>query len=63
LRARLANAARTATALFVLIGGEPHTQWLPGTVQRRYGYVLGGRYRHLAFFTVFGRNYGLALNL
>ena len=32
-----------ATALFVLIGGEPHTQWLPGTVQRRWGYVLTGR--------------------
>jgi thioredoxin reductase (NADPH) len=32
-----------ATALFVLIGGEPHTQWLPEAVQRRYGYVLTGR--------------------
>jgi thioredoxin reductase (NADPH) len=32
-----------ATALFVLIGGEPRTQWLPETVQRRYGYVLTGR--------------------
>jgi thioredoxin reductase (NADPH) len=32
-----------ATALFVLIGGEPHTQWLPAAVQRRYGYVLTGR--------------------
>ena len=29
--------------LFVLIGGEPHTQWLPGTVQRRWGYILTGR--------------------
>ena len=26
-----------ATALFVLIGGEPRTQWLPETVQRRWG--------------------------
>jgi thioredoxin reductase (NADPH) len=33
----------TATALFVLIGGEPRTQWLPETVQRRWGYVLTGR--------------------
>ena len=32
-----------AAALFVLIGGEPRTQWLPGTVQRRWGYVLTGR--------------------
>jgi len=32
-----------ATALFVLIGGEPRTRWLPETVQRRYGYVLTGR--------------------
>jgi len=32
-----------ATALFVLIGGEPRTQWLPDTVQRRYGYLLTGR--------------------
>jgi thioredoxin reductase (NADPH) len=40
-RGRLERAP--ATALFVLIGGEPHTQWLPETVQRRYGYVLTGR--------------------
>jgi thioredoxin reductase (NADPH) len=32
-----------AAALFVLIGGEPRTQWLPGTVQCRWGYVLTGR--------------------
>ena len=32
-----------ASALFVLIGGEPRTQWLPGTVQLRDGYVLTGR--------------------
>jgi thioredoxin reductase (NADPH) len=32
-----------AAALFVLIGGEPRTQWLPETVQLRWGYVLTGR--------------------
>ena len=32
-----------AAALFVLIGGEPRTQWLPDTVQRTWGYVLTGR--------------------
>ena len=32
-----------ADALFVLIGGEPCTQWLAGTVQRRHGYILTGR--------------------
>ena len=32
-----------AAALFVLIGGEPRTQWLPGTVQCRWGYALTGR--------------------
>jgi thioredoxin reductase (NADPH) len=32
-----------AAALFALIGGEPRTQWLPGTVQLREGYVLTGR--------------------
>lgn len=32
-----------ADALFVLIGGEPCTQWLPGTVQRENGYLLTGR--------------------
>lgn len=32
-----------AAALFVLIGGEPRTQWLPETVQRRHGYILTGR--------------------
>jgi thioredoxin reductase (NADPH) len=32
-----------AAALFVLIGGEPRTQWLPETVQRRWGYILTGR--------------------
>ena len=32
-----------AAALFVLIGGEPRTHWLPGTVQLRRGYILTGR--------------------
>jgi thioredoxin reductase (NADPH) len=32
-----------AAALFVLVGGEPRTRWLPGAVQRRDGYVLTGR--------------------
>jgi thioredoxin reductase (NADPH) len=32
-----------AEALFVLIGGEPRTQWLPATVRRRRGYILTGR--------------------
>jgi thioredoxin reductase (NADPH) len=32
-----------AAALFVMIGGEPRTQWLPEAVQRRRGYILTGR--------------------
>ena len=32
-----------AAALFVLIGGEPHTQWLPGSIQLEGGYILTGR--------------------
>jgi thioredoxin reductase (NADPH) len=32
-----------ATALFVLIGGEPRTQWLPQAVERRWGYIATGR--------------------
>lgn len=31
-----------ADALFVLIGGEPRTQWLPETIQRTHGYILTG---------------------
>ena len=27
----------------MLIGGEPHTQWLPGAIQRERGYILTGR--------------------
>jgi thioredoxin reductase (NADPH) len=32
-----------ATALFVLIGGEPRTRWLPADVERDGGYILTGR--------------------
>ena len=33
----------TAAALFVLIGAEPRTQWLPGAVRRdQSGFVLTG---------------------
>lgn len=32
-----------ADALFVLIGGEPRTQWLPAAVQREWGYLRTGR--------------------
>ena len=32
-----------AAALFVLIGGEPHTQWLPEAIQLERGYILTGR--------------------
>jgi thioredoxin reductase (NADPH) len=32
-----------AAALFVLIGGEPRTQWLPGDIQLAQGYILTGR--------------------
>jgi thioredoxin reductase (NADPH) len=32
-----------AAALFVLIGGEPRTQWMPGPVQTDHGYILTGR--------------------
>ncbi len=32
-----------AAALFVLIGGEPRTQWMPSTVQTDHGYILTGR--------------------
>ncbi len=33
----------SATALFVLIGGEPRTRWLPPEVERADGYILTGR--------------------
>jgi uncharacterized protein (DUF2252 family) len=29
-----------ASSLFVLIGGEPRTQWLPGAIQLRDGYIV-----------------------
>ena len=32
-----------AAALFVLIGGEPRTQWLPETIQRQDGFIVTGR--------------------
>jgi thioredoxin reductase (NADPH) len=33
-----------AIALFIMIGGEPHTQWLPDDIARDpYGYVITGR--------------------
>jgi thioredoxin reductase (NADPH) len=32
-----------AAALFVLIGGEPRTQWLPEVIQAEGGYILTGR--------------------
>jgi thioredoxin reductase (NADPH) len=33
-----------ASALFVLIGAEPRTEWLGGAVERdRHGYILTGR--------------------
>jgi thioredoxin reductase (NADPH) len=32
-----------ADALFVFIGGEPCTQWLPAQIQRKWGYLLTGR--------------------
>jgi thioredoxin reductase len=35
--------AASSEALFVLIGGEPRTQWLPETVQTDHGYILTGR--------------------
>jgi thioredoxin reductase (NADPH) len=45
LEDRTSGATETvpATALFVLIGAEPHTGWLPGTIRRdRWGFVLTG---------------------
>jgi len=43
-RARGAIEEIAATALFVMIGGEPHTHWLPDAIARDpHGYVLTGR--------------------
>ena len=38
-----------AVALFVLIGGEPRTRWLPETVQLEWGYIRTGRADATAF--------------
>ena len=41
---RLGRTERVAAdAVFVLIGGEPRTQFLPETMQRASGYILTGR--------------------
>jgi thioredoxin reductase (NADPH) len=43
-RARGVTEDVTADALFVMIGGEPHTQWLPEEIARDpQGYVITGR--------------------
>ncbi|HTT55288.1 MAG TPA: NAD(P)/FAD-dependent oxidoreductase [Streptosporangiaceae bacterium] len=45
LQDRLSGTAETvpAAAVFVLIGAEPHTQWLPGSIVRdRWGFVVTG---------------------
>jgi CheY-like chemotaxis protein len=39
----LAEWAKDQEALFVLIGGEPRTQWLPAAVELDGGYILTGR--------------------
>ena len=39
----------TASALFVMIGAEPRTEWLDGSVERdRHGFILTGRDLHRA---------------
>jgi len=40
---RDASARLAADALFVLIGGEPRTQWLPPAIQLEGGYIRTGR--------------------
>ena len=61
----LATSARrtlTASALFVLIGAEPHTQWLAGSVELdSHGFVvtgpeLTGQIRHRAAWEQLGRD-------
>ena len=43
-RVRGAEEEMPATALFIMIGGEPHTQWLPGgTARDSEGYLMTGR--------------------
>jgi thioredoxin reductase (NADPH) len=49
LRRRGSDATEhtTASALFLLIGAEPRTEWLHGALERdRYGFVLTGRDLH-----------------
>ena len=46
LRERASGATETvpAAALFVMIGAEPHTEWLPGCIERDdRGFILTGR--------------------
>ena len=45
LRDKLLGATEQvpAAALFIMIGGEPRTQWLPDGIQLEDGYVLTGR--------------------
>jgi thioredoxin reductase (NADPH) len=34
----------SAAALFIMIGGEPHTEWLPDEIERdEQGYLITGR--------------------
>jgi thioredoxin reductase (NADPH) len=42
-RARDTVEEVTATALFIMIGGEPHTQWLGGIARDAHGYLVTGR--------------------
>ena len=45
VRQRLHNRIERvpAAGLFVLIGGEPRTRWLPRAIQLDHGYVMTGR--------------------
>ena len=43
-RGRDAVEEVSAAALFIMIGGEPHTQWLPEEIERdAQGYLVTGR--------------------
>jgi thioredoxin reductase (NADPH) len=43
-RANSTVAEVPSAALFIMIGGEPHTQWLPDEIARdRQGYIITGR--------------------
>ncbi|HEX3193333.1 MAG TPA: NAD(P)/FAD-dependent oxidoreductase [Streptosporangiaceae bacterium] len=51
LRHRISGATETvpAAALFVMIGAEPRTSWLPGSIERdREGFIRTGRDLHRA---------------